>query len=621
MRIWGIITVLVLAGLTFAATFFITDEWIEEQIEYQSSVVNEAKVEIDGLVFSLFDLHMKWDRLQVTNPKNTMENTFETGTTEFDMQFWPLILGNKVIVDNVQLSGFQLGTERETDGSFEMPEEELAEEDTELGFVSGVVTQVSSEAKKNAELKFTDVRDDLNVDSLMAKVNIQSVDKIDSLRRGIQQTYSKWDSTFNNTPINEEIEEAQATVETINVKEIKDPKKAIEAIENVKKLKNQVDSLRNKAEQLKKDFENDYGSTKSDLGQVDEWIQDDFQRALSVAKLPDLDVQNIGAALFGQNLLGDYAQYLEYVAIAREYGSRLTTGEEEEEQIPRYEGIDYHFSDKYDWPGFWFKNVELSGRTNTEIDIEGTVQNISSSQTKIGEPVVFNVNGVDENQVSLSVNGEINYLGEEPVEKFNVNYSGFTLANARLSGAELLPWELESGKGELDVNLDVIGKRIDSRIDYIASGIKFDFASAGAPKNRVETLIRDAIGSTDRIDVTALVDNVEGPLRVRVRSNVDDLFMDALRQTVSREIENARRKVEAEVQKRVAGKKEQLEEFRDEKEAEIRQRYEELRSKVDEQIQFIEEKREELEEKKKQLEEELKDKAADEIKKRIGIDF
>lgn len=620
MRIWGIITVLVLAGLTFAATLFITDEWIEEQIEYQASVVNEAKVEIDGLVFSLFGLHMKWDRLQVTNPKNTMENTFETGITEFDMQFWPLILGNKVIVDNVQLSGFQLGTERETDGTFEMPEVE-DEGDSEPGFVSGVVAQVSNEAKKNAELKFTDVRDDLNVDSLMAKVNIQSVDKIDSLRNGIQKTYSKWDSTFNNTPINKEIEEAQATVEAIKVKEIKDPKKAIEAIENVKKLKNQVDSLRNKAEQLKTDFENDYGSTKTDLGQVDEWIQNDMQRALNMAKLPDLDVQNIGAALFGQNLLGDYAQYLEYVAIAREYGSRLTESEENEEKIPRYEGIDYHFSDKYDWPGFWFKNVHLSGRTNTEIDIEGTVKNISSSQTKIGEPVVFNVSGTDKNQVSLSANGEFNYLGDQPVEKFNVNYSGFTLANARLSGAELLPWELESGKGELDVNLDVIGKRIDSRIDYIASGINFDFASAGAPKNRVERLIRDAIGGTDRIDVTALVDNVDGPLRIRVRSNVDDLFMDALRQTVSREIENARNRVKQEVQKRVAGKKEQLEEFRAEKEAEIRQRYQELRAKVEQQIQVIEEKREELEEKKKQLEDELKDKAADEIKKRIGIDF
>ena len=30
MRIWGIIVVLVMAGIGFAATYFITDEWVEE---------------------------------------------------------------------------------------------------------------------------------------------------------------------------------------------------------------------------------------------------------------------------------------------------------------------------------------------------------------------------------------------------------------------------------------------------------------------------------------------------------------------------------------------------------------------------------------------------------------
>ena len=343
MRIGGIITVLILVGIGFAATFFITDEWVEGQVEYQASLLNEAKVELDDFEFSLWDLQVKWGRLQVANSNNTMQNTFETGDTEFSMEFWPLILKNKVIVDNVRLTGFQIDTERETDGAFEMPEE--IEEDSEPGFVYGVVSQVSSEASKNAEVKFTDVRNDLNVDSLMAKVNIQSVDKIDSLRNGIQQNYSKWDSTFKNTKVNEEIAEVRTTVEAIKPKEIKNPKQVVEAIENVQKLRKQVDSLKTRAENLKSDFEQDYGTTRDDLGQVDNWIRDDYQRALNVAKLPDLDVQNIGTALFGQNLLGDYAAYLEYVAIAREYGSRLVGDEDSTQEIPRYEGLDYEFSE------------------------------------------------------------------------------------------------------------------------------------------------------------------------------------------------------------------------------------------------------------------------------------
>ncbi|MDZ7808616.1 MAG: TIGR03545 family protein [Gracilimonas sp.] len=613
MRLGGVITVLVLIGLGFAAAYFITDDLIESNIEYEASVLNEAKVEFDGFEFSLLKLKMKWDRLQVANKNSTMENTFETGETEFSMQFWPLILANKVVVDNVKLTGFQLATERETDGYFEIPEEE---KNQEPGFIYSVVDQVASQAKKNAQVKFTDIRDDLNVDSLMARVDIRTDDKVDSLRNGIQKTYSKWDSTFNNTSINQEIAQINKTVDSIKVEELKDPKRVVTTIEQVKKLRSQVDSLRNRAQTLKQNFENDYGTTTDEISQIDNWIQDDFQRAVNMANLPDLDVRNIGTALFGENLLGDYAVYLEYVAIAREYGSRFL-GDAEGRQIQRYEGVNYRFSDKYDLPGLWFKNIELSGRTLSNIAISGQVTNISSDQQKAGEPIEFNIGGQDKNQVNLSLTGEFNYLEERPRESFEFNYSGFTLSKAKLSGSDLLPYELKTGKGNVNVSLDLIANRIDSRIDYVASDISFDFASAGEPKNQLESLIRRSIGNTDQVDISALIDNMDGPLRIRLRSNVDELFMNALRQTVSEEVAEARRKIEAEVQQQVAGKKEELVAFKTEKEAEIMERYNELQARIQEQVDKVEQKQKELEEKKKELEDAIKNR----IKNRIGIDY
>lgn len=614
MRIGGIIAVAIFVVVGFLAAFFITDDWIESQIEYQASVLNEAKVEFDGFDVSVFSLHVKWDRLQVANRNSTMQNSFETGNTEFSMEFWPLILGNKVVVDNVKLTGFEMDTDRDSDGAFEVPKEV---EDEEPGFISSIVQDVSSEAQKNAETKFTDIRTNLNVDSLMAKVNIQSIGKIDSLQKGIQKTYTKWDSTFQHTDINQEVADIEQQIKALDVKGIKDPKKAVKAIEKVKNLRKKVDALKERATTMKTEFEQDYGSSRNSIGKVDDWIRADYEKALGMAKLPDLDVKNIGQALFGKNLLGDYGAYLEYIAIARKYGSRLVGDEDEEPEIPRYEGIDIRFSDKYDWPGFWFKNIELSGQTKSELKLAGEITNISSSQQKTGLPLQFKVMGQDAKNVSLSLKGSFNYLEEKPKESFNLNYDGFNLSNTRLSGSDLLPYKLDSGKGEVGVQLDIIGKRIDSKIDYLAKDIQFDFEDAGKPKNRIETLIRDAISSTNEIDVTALVDNTDGPLRVRIRSNVDDLFMNALKKTVSQEVEKARAKVRAEVDKQVAGKKEKLEAFKAGKEAEIQKRYEAIQQKVDEQLQRVEEKKKELEGKKKELENAAKDK----IKDKIGIDF
>ena len=68
MRIKGILFLLIVAVIAFLTGYFVTDERVESNIEYQASLVNEALVEIDGFRFDLLDLNMGWDRLQVTNP-------------------------------------------------------------------------------------------------------------------------------------------------------------------------------------------------------------------------------------------------------------------------------------------------------------------------------------------------------------------------------------------------------------------------------------------------------------------------------------------------------------------------------------------------------------------------
>jgi uncharacterized protein (TIGR03545 family) len=618
MRIKGIIFLLVLVGLGFAATFFITDNFVEEKIEYQASLVNEAKVEIDGFEFELFGLKMAWDRLQVANPNNTMMNTFETGRTEFDVQFWPL-MWKKVVIDNIQMTEFRLETERETDGYFEIPVDEETGEEAEPGFIAQATKEISNEVASNARMEFTDVKDDINVDSLMAMVNIQSVDKMDSLQNGLRNNYAKWDSTINNNSIERKATQIRANVDSIKLDQIKKPEEAIAAIKKVQTITKQADSIKKEIQNLRDNFQTDLSNSRQSIGSIDDWVQADIERARNVAKLPDLNAQSIGTALFGQNLLTDFNKYLEYAAIAREYGNRFIGAEEKEDKPERYEGVDYAFSDKYDWPGFWIKNIELSGYTNTNIAIAGEVTNISTDQKKTGEPILIGLSGEDENQVALTVDGEINYLEEEPRETINVKYAGFSLQNTKISPSELLPYDLEQGKGELSFDLSIIDKRIDSEIGYAANDIRFDFAGAGAPKGQVERLIRNAIGSTDRITASVLVDNLDGPLKVKVRSNVDDLFLNALKETVSREVENAKRKIREEVESRVTEKKQEVEELVREKEEELRAEYDKLEAQINERLKVIEEKKAELEKKKKELEEELKNKALDTIRDRIGF--
>lgn len=618
MRVKGIIFVLVIAALGFGLSFISVESWVEESIEQQASILNEAKVEIEGFTFDVFGLHVGWTRLQVANPNNTMMNTFETGETEFDVEFWPL-LWQKVVIEDIRLTGFALETERETDGYFEIPVSEESGEPEEPGFIAEVTSEVGSEISKNAQMEFGDVKDDINVDSLMAKVNLQSLNKMDSLKTGLEQNYGKWNNTITNNTLEKDADGIRNTLQAIDVNKLKDPKQAIAALNNLKKVTAQADSIRNYIKDTKSTFQADLASSKEGLGSIDSWIQEDINRAANVAKLPEINAQSIGTALFGGSLLGDFNTYLEYLGTARKYGNKLIGSSEEEEERERYEGVNYEFTDKYDLPSFWVKNIELSGETKTDIALSGQVTDVSSNQEKTGKPILFSLGGEDENAVSLTVDGEINYLEEQPKEQVKVAYEGFSLQSTKLSPSELLPYDLTQGTGKLSVDVSVIDKRIESEIEYLARNIAFDFESAGSPKNTVESLIRSAISDTDEINATALINNTSGPLNVKVRSNIDDLFLNALRGTVTREVEEAKRKIRNEVESRVNDKKAEVENFAKDQEAKLRSEYDKYEARVNEKLKIVDEKKAELEKKKKELEDAIKKKAEDAIKKRIGF--
>lgn len=183
------------------------------------------------------------------------------------------------------------------------------------------------------------------------------------------------------------------------------------------------------------------------------------------------------------------------------------------------------------------------------------MKNVSNDQNKTGEPITINLSGSNESSTQLVLSGMLDYTTQEKKEAINLTYSGFSLANSTLSPSELLPYELNSGVGSLSLALSVIERRIESRVEYVAAGLDFDFESAGAQTGTVEQLIRNAISGTDQINATALIDNTDGSLKASVQSNIDDLFLNALRNTVQAEVDAAKRQIQAEVEGRVNGKK------------------------------------------------------------------
>ena len=116
MRKKGLIFLIIVAALVIALNVFVTDRWLERRVERFASKSNGAKVELYRFNFSLLDLRLSWEELQVTDPDYTWTNLFETGHCSFDLALEPL-MQRKVVVEDFELQGLRMGTPRETDGA------------------------------------------------------------------------------------------------------------------------------------------------------------------------------------------------------------------------------------------------------------------------------------------------------------------------------------------------------------------------------------------------------------------------------------------------------------------------------------------------------------------------
>ncbi|MCB0283412.1 MAG: hypothetical protein KDF60_12590, partial [Calditrichaeota bacterium] len=171
MRKSGLITLLVILAIFIALGFIFTDRWLESELEDLGTGMVGAKVEIDNLDFSFIGPHLSWQRLQITNPRNTMTNMIETGFTEFKMEFWPLLRG-KVIIENVQMDSIRSGTVRETDGAIPKKEKE-AKESSEDKVFKDTKSNLQKEVENQPVFRLAGSIKNVNVDSIISILKLK----------------------------------------------------------------------------------------------------------------------------------------------------------------------------------------------------------------------------------------------------------------------------------------------------------------------------------------------------------------------------------------------------------------------------------------------------------------
>jgi uncharacterized protein (TIGR03545 family) len=537
----GVVFLAVLFAIFIFAAWLFTDDFLENELESLGTAVNGAKVEIDDLSVSFSELYIRWKRLQVANPRQPMKNRFETAACELDFEFWPLF-SDKFIVESFKVTGIMTNTDRETDGRISKEEAAAA-----AGYLTKTADYLEEEVSSLVTPQLNNLKKQANVDSVLKILDLRSVDKIKAATEQSRALFNDWDQKLKNLPIEKNAGQIETQIKAIDVNQLKTADQILAASQKVENIYTVIKTNANDLNQIKSQLMADLDSVRTSTAQVDNWIKDDFNRALSLARIPQINAENVGKLLFGRPVVDQVNSYLDYLALARKYSGNKAEDKPEKKSPPRLKGQDIYFYNKNARPDFWIKNMAVSGITENGINWDGSVSDIVSDQRLIGKNTVISVSGQKAGGTRLALNGLLDYLKEQPAETFDLTYSGFSLAHQKLSSSPLLPNKINAGTGSVQSGLSIRGDEIQGSLSFNGKKMKFDFSGMQNKQGKLEDVIQSILRGIDEINFKALIKGKAGHLTFSVDSNIDELFADKIGAMVNEEFDKAKKEIQRKI--------------------------------------------------------------------------
>ena len=611
MRKKGILLLLILIAIFVGLSFLLTDKWLESQLEKAGSSIVGAKVEIDNLDISLLGLHARWDSLQVTDPKNTMQNMLVTGRCDFDFRLLPM-LSQKLIIDEIAVTNLQSGVPRTTDGKIEKPPKKPKSD--KPTFIDKTVTKLSKEMEDAPVFQMDSFTKKINVDSLIALLSIKSPQKIDSLYKQVTGQYEALQSQAKAIKPKEEIAQLQALAEKIKIDEIKDLNTLISTLQTLKTIQTRVDTLQNQIKRTNKGIQALVEESRHGKNQVESWVRSDYNQALSKAKLPEINAQNVGKLIFGKKVVYQVNRVLGITRQVRYYAAKFKSDKPKKEKPPRLKGQNIHFSLHNALPKFWIQEVILSGRMKG-LDLKGEATHFASNQKLTGHPAQISLNGQNDKKTAVGLNAEFDYRTGSK-ESYSANLSRWSLEGLQLSESPLLPYTINKGLADIESNLVLTGDTLKGTIDFTARQLAFNLNKK--PSNRAEELIQNVVKKANTVRFTSRISAVGDEMSFTVQSNLDDLIVKEIKSLASKEVAAAKQRLRQEIENRTAGPKKEFNQFVTEKQKALQDTWTEYQKTIDAEKQKLEQKKKDLE---KRIEDEKKkqeNKLQDEVKNKLN---
>lgn len=283
-RWWGLGVFGGLAAVIILFIVFFFDPLARIGLEKSLSYTLQSEVNIDDFSSNLSDLEVKISGVEIADKDQLTHNIVQIGSIGFDLAFAAL-MEKKVMIEDLKVDALAFGVLRET------PAEPYCGIDE--------ATQKEAERSSNGDTKTSSAATPFalpNVDDILAKESLKSIEKAQALRKDIQATQEKWEKVSAELKSSNDVDEIKADALALQ--------KSLEGgdIQKILSAKQDIDKIESKVKKLKTKYKNQQKEFNADKKSLN-------KRISNLKNLPSQDVKRLTekyslSASGGANLIG-----------------------------------------------------------------------------------------------------------------------------------------------------------------------------------------------------------------------------------------------------------------------------------------------------------------------------
>jgi uncharacterized protein (TIGR03545 family) len=506
IRLPGLVAFFTIIGLIAAGSILFLDYWIKIVAENSLAKTTGAEVNIGSVEHTFLPFGITLHRIQLTDPQAPKTNQLEAETVSAKINLAPMLL-RKLIIDDLIISGIQLGSLRD---------------------VKGDVYRKPTRDLNQAEDIFADPEKFPSIDEILAKLPLKTTKAIENTQAIFTKHNEVLQQQYAALPAKNKLVNYQARIKVLTETDYKYPiklalaKKEFDAIkEEILNDKKRLSDFKQSVRQAKNELSPQLLALKAAPGE-------DYAQLKSLVTGDTNALNDVTTIVFGEQV-GQWSQYA--LAAFNIVGPMLEAQVQTEEEQQGYAGRWISFDDTSSLPDLWIKKAQISLQWRQE-KIISDWQDITHQHDVLGRPTLFSVNSNSSSLwQSLILNGDL-WLDQSGV-KANQNWalSGLKLSSLALVSQEKLTSQLDSGllssSGKAALNGEIVSGT--SNIDFQKLIIK------AKGSNKITNIVAETLNQLKKLTINTDISGTVDNLNLSLSSNLNKQIGAALLSNVSTE--------------------------------------------------------------------------------------